>query len=138
MLVIWGLGVAADLVERRPSDWLAYLAAVGRRTVAVVLVFHYVCLAWIFFRAGTFENALAVLRQIADGSTDHPNLIPMVTTALVVGFSCHFFADGSFRWLRRRFMALPTPALGVFLAIVALVLRELAQHDIVPFIYFQF
>jgi D-alanyl-lipoteichoic acid acyltransferase DltB (MBOAT superfamily) len=138
VLVMWSLAVAADLVERPPSDWLAYLLAVKRRTIAVVLVFHYVCLAWVFFRATTFDNALAILRQIAEGSTDHANLIPMITTALVVGFSCHFFADGSFRWLRRRFVELPAPALGILLAIVALVLRELAQHDIVPFIYFQF
>jgi len=79
-----------------------------------------------------------VLRQIADGSTDHPNLVTIVTVALTVGFVCHFFADGSFRWLRDRFAALPAVAQGGILAVCALVLRELANHEIVPFIYFQF
>jgi D-alanyl-lipoteichoic acid acyltransferase DltB (MBOAT superfamily) len=138
VLVMWALGVAADIAEAGLHDWEVRLATVARRAVAIVLVFHYVCLAWVFFRATSFDNALAVLRQIADGSTDRANLIPMVTCALVVGFTCHFFADGSFRWLRRRFVGLPAPLQGLVLACAGLVLRELAHHEIVPFIYFQF
>ena len=64
--------------------------------------------------------------------------MPLVTLALVVGFACHLFADGSFGWLRRRFVALPAWAQGVVLAAAALVLRELGHTKIVPFIYFQF
>src|SRR6185436_1461637 len=114
------------------------LASYARRAVSVVLVFQYVCVAWIFFRATTFDNALAVLRQIATLETDHANLVPIVTLALVVGFACHCYADRSFGWLRRRFVGLPPWAQGVALAAVALVLRELGHAKIVPFIYFQF
>ena len=53
-------------------------------------------------------------------------------------FATHFFADGSFAWLRRRFIALSMPMRGLLLVGVCLVLRELAHHDIVKFIYFQF
>ena len=137
VLAMWAFGVAADVVETTADRW-ERLGVIARRAVAAVLVFHYVCLAWVFFRATSFDNALAVLRQIADGSTDHANLVSIVTAALVTGFVCHFFADGSFRWLRRRFVDLPAPAQGVVLACAALVLRELAHHEIVPFIYFQF
>ncbi len=138
VLLTWALGAAADLVEHGTRDLWPKIDVAARRGVAIVLVFHYVCLAWIFFRASSFDNALAVLRQIADGSTDHPNLVPIVTTALVAGMACHFFANGSFRWLRDRFVALPMPAQGTVLAAAALVLRELGHHEIVPFIYFQF
>ncbi|MEO8699176.1 MAG: MBOAT family O-acyltransferase [Kofleriaceae bacterium] len=138
VLVMWGLGIAADLVERGMRNWEARLVTTLRRTVAIVLVFHYVCFAWVFFRATSFDNALAVLRQLVDGSTDHANLVAIVTTALVVGFTCHFFADGSFGWLRRRFVEMPAPLQGVVLAAAMFVLRELAHHEIVPFIYFQF
>jgi hypothetical protein len=103
-----------------------------------VLVFHYVCLAWIFFRAATFDGALAILNQLALRETDHPNLVPIVTIALVTGFACHFFAEGSFRWLRERFAGLPFIAQGALLAAAALVLRELSHPKLVPFIYFQF
>ncbi|HEU4733706.1 MAG TPA: MBOAT family O-acyltransferase [Kofleriaceae bacterium] len=136
--VTWGLGVAADVVERGRATIAPRLASYARRALAVLLVFQYVCLAWIFFRAPSFEGALAVLRQIATLETDHANLVPIVTAALAVGFACHLFADGSFAWLRRRFVALPAWAQGALLAAVALVLRELGHAKIVPFIYFQF
>ena len=109
-----------------------------RRALATFLTFHYVCLAWVFFRATSFDNALAILRRLAGAETDHANLVPIVTCALTVGFLCHFFGDGSFRWLRDRFAALPPWAQGTLLAAAALILRELSHTKIVPFIYFQF
>ena len=132
-LATWGFALAADAVER-PVDF----ARLAVRAIAVVLVFNYVCLAWVFFRATSFGNALAVLRQIAGGDAEHTQLVSIVTASLAVGFLCHFFADGSFRWLRERFMAMPWWAQGALLAVVALVLRELGHAKIVPFIYFQF
>jgi D-alanyl-lipoteichoic acid acyltransferase DltB (MBOAT superfamily) len=138
VLIAWALGVAADAVEQGAPALRARLAGDVRRAIAVVLVFQYVCLAWIFFRASSFDNALAVLRQIATLELDHANLVPLVSLALVVGFACHLFASGSFGWLRRRFVALPAWAQGLVLAGAALVLRELGHTKIVPFIYFQF
>jgi D-alanyl-lipoteichoic acid acyltransferase DltB (MBOAT superfamily) len=136
--LVWGLGIAADIAERGVAELRPRLGGYARRALSVVLVFQYVCLAWIFFRATSFDNALAVLRQIATRETDHANLVPIVTLALTAGFACHLFADGSFRWLRLRFVALPPWAQGAALAAVALVLRELGHTKIVPFIYFQF
>ncbi len=138
VLVTWLLGIIADGLESGTANLWQRLADAARRAVAVVLVFHYVCLAWIFFRASSFENALAILRQLADGSADHPNLVATVTLALTAGFACHFFAQGSFRWLRYRFVTLPPWGQGLVLAAAALVLRALGHHEIVPFIYFQF
>ncbi len=134
----WLLGLVADIVERGPDNlWRRYLV-VARRAVAVVFVFQYVCLAWIFFRASSFDNALAILRQLATFELDHANVVPLVTVTMVAGFAIHFFAEGSYRWLRDRFVELPAPAQGLVLAAVALVLRELGHAKMVPFIYFQF
>jgi D-alanyl-lipoteichoic acid acyltransferase DltB (MBOAT superfamily) len=134
-IAMWGFGWVADVIERgNRRDGVRLL----KRGISAFLVFQYVCLAWVFFRATSFDNALAVLRQIAGFELDHANLVPMVTLALVVGFLCHFFADGSFRWLRERFVAMPAWGQGLVLAAAALVLRELAHPKIVPFIYFQF
>jgi len=134
----WGLGVAADAAACGAAALGPRLASYARRALSVALVFQYVCLAWIFFRATSFDNALAVLREIAGLDTDHANLVPIVTTALAAGAACHLFADGSFRWLRRRFVGLPPWAQGAVLGGVMLVLRELGHAKIVPFIYFQF
>ena len=137
-LLVWGLALAADVVERGGADLFARALATVRRTLAVFLVFHYVCLAWIFFRAKTFDHALGVLRRLAAAQLDHANVVPLVSMTLVVGFLCHFFADGSFRWLRDRFVSLPAWGQGIVLAAAALVLRELGHAKVVPFIYFQF
>ena len=134
----WLLGLAADAVERGPGAIAAQAGAYVRRAIAVVLTFQYVCLAWIFFRASSFDNALGVLRQLAGLETDHANLVPLVTCALAVGFACHLFADRSFAWLRVRFVSLPAWGQGAVLAAIALILRELGQAKLVPFIYFQF
>ena len=136
--VTWLLALAADIAEAGLASTLARLGALVRRAVAVVLVFQYVCLAWIFFRSTSFDNALAVLRQLATLETDHANLVPLVTVAMTAGFATHYFPDGGVRWLRDRFVGLPAPAQGLVLAGCALVLRELANTKIVPFIYFQF
>ena len=138
VFVTWALGWAADFIEKAPRDAVDRLMLTLRRVASGVLVFHYVCLAWIFFRATSFDNALAILRQLALLETDAPNLTPFVMVSLAVGFAAHYFADGTFRWLRDRFVALPQEAQGGVLAVAALLLRELGQTKIVPFIYFQF
>ena len=142
--VTWILGIVADAFESAElgssgtGTAIARLLYRLRRQTSVVLVFAYVCLAWVFFRASSFDNALAILRQIALLEGDRANLVPLVTVALAAGFATHFFADGSYRWLRARFVGLPAYGQGFVLACVALVLRELAHTKIVPFIYFQF
>ncbi len=137
-LLAWGLALAADLVERGPAGVESLLVPLLARAGAAILTFHYVCVAWIFFRANTFEQALGIMRQLARGETDRANLVPLVTTALALGLLCHLWADGTFRWARDRFAAAPAPIQGLLLAGAALVLRELGTTKIVPFIYFQF
>ena len=140
IILIAALTWAADAVEVGPSPaaalrWLGWAAARG---AAVVLVFAYVCLAWIFFRAQSFAQALAVLRRLGAHEYDHPNLIRVVLTALVAAVVAHWFAPRTFGELRRRFVAAHPIVQGLALAAAALVLRELAHPKIVPFIYFQF
>jgi D-alanyl-lipoteichoic acid acyltransferase DltB (MBOAT superfamily) len=138
IVLTWALALAADIVERGSADAMDRLVYALRRLVSGVLVFAYVCLAWIFFRATSFDNALAILRQIAQLDTDHANVVPLVTVSLAAATATHLFPEGTYRWLRERFVALPSYGQGFVLACVALVLRELAHTKIVPFIYFQF
>jgi len=130
----------ADLVELGPSGpELERLVIAGlQRAVAVVLVFHYVCLAWVFFRATSFANALAILERVASWELDAPNLIPVVTVAVAAGFVAHFFPSRSFAWLRARFIELGPMEQAAVLTGATFLLRELSHPTIVPFIYFQF
>src|SRR4029079_10244638 len=78
----------------------------------VVLTFHYVCLAWIFFRAKTFADAWQILRPLAQGTTFHPNLPPLVLALLGVALASHYVPEKAYQDLRARFTALPAPAQG--------------------------
>ena len=83
------LGWYADAAEQGGLDvrnvpWLLWAL---RRAAGIVLVFHYVCLTWIFFRAQTFDGALAVLEQLAllefDPDQHWANITSLVQLALV-------------------------------------------------------
>ncbi len=139
-----GLAWLADAASVGPDQasrarWTAWAL---RRALAVVLTFHYVCLAWIFFRAQSFDGALAVLAQLArlefDPFEDIPNIIPSIQLALAAAALAHLYAPGTFAWWRERFVAAPAVIQGAVLAAAAVILRELAVPHIVPFIYFQF
>jgi alginate O-acetyltransferase complex protein AlgI len=143
------LGLLADYLERRTPNGgrplrvvlgllLSAAVRVLRVQLARLLVFGYVCVAWVFFRAETFDQALAVFRQLALLELDAANLVPLVTVPLAAGVVTHFFADGGYRWLRDRFCGLPAVGQGVVLALCGLAVRELAHPKIVSFIYFQF
>jgi alginate O-acetyltransferase complex protein AlgI len=128
-------GLASGRDRHQALAWSGWAL---RRGAAAVLTFHYVCAAWVFFRAQSFEAALAVFRQLGTLELDHPNLVPSILVALVAALAAHVFPDGTFGWLRRRFIALPPMGQGIVVAAAVLLLRELARPDVVPFIYFQF
>ncbi len=102
------------------------------------MTFHYVCLAWIFFRAPTFKQALLVLKQLATGTTFHPNLPPLVVGLLGIGMASHYVPRRAYERVQRAFTELPAPAQGAVLFAVAVLLHEAASTASVPFVYFQF
>jgi alginate O-acetyltransferase complex protein AlgI len=127
-----------DPAEAPPKLTVAREPTFVGRAVGVFFTFHYVCLAWIFFRATSFKKATAVLKQIAQGSTFHPNLQPIVLAVLGTGLVVHFTPDDWFERMKRGFADLPALAQGAILFMVAVILHEAASTQAVPFIYFQF
>jgi D-alanyl-lipoteichoic acid acyltransferase DltB (MBOAT superfamily) len=103
-----------------------------------VLTFHYVCFAWIFFRAPDFHSAIIVLKQIVHGGWHAQNLTRGILLVMLAGFVTHLIPDRSFTRMRETFVKLPALAQGAVLFAVALVLREVATSAVVPFVYFQF
>ena len=130
--------VAASLTEMDRGRVAAGLRWGAARGGAVLLTFVYVCAAWVFFRASTFDSARQIFAQLATLSTDAVNLTPPILLALALGATLHFFPTPTLDWLRRSFVRLPAPARAVVLVAAALVLRSLARPTVVPFIYFQF
>jgi alginate O-acetyltransferase complex protein AlgI len=139
--VFWGflhgLGLAVTRAWERARGGPREGSLAGR-LLGGVLTFHYVCLAWIFFRAPTFGQAMLILRQIASGTTFHPNLPPVVAGLLAVALASHYVPRAAYERLRGGFAALPAPAQGALLFGVAVLLHEAAATAAVPFVYFQF
>jgi alginate O-acetyltransferase complex protein AlgI len=142
--VIWGALHGAALAGTRM--WQRARSAAGKMpntapwavALSVFLTFHYVCLAWVFFRADGFSRAFAMLRQIATGPMRFQNLTRPVLLVLALGFVVHFIPANLFRRIRAAFVSMPAPAQGIALFVVALVLKRVASSQVVPFVYFQF
>jgi D-alanyl-lipoteichoic acid acyltransferase DltB (MBOAT superfamily) len=141
--VLWGFLHGVGLAATRAFQRLgprrsASTPSRARQLIGGALTFHYVCFAWIFFRAGTFVDARRVLSQLSTLTAFHPNLPPIVLGALGIGLVASFAPRALYAGARDRFTALPAPAQGLVLFGVAIVLHEVASTAAVPFVYFQF
>jgi alginate O-acetyltransferase complex protein AlgI len=108
------------------------------RVVSTLATFHFVLLAWVFFRADSFRAARVVFTELATLSSYHPNLDPRVLAVLSFGLAMHFLPQRLEHALRARFSALPGIAQGLALFAVLLLVRRMASAEAVPFVYFQF
>jgi len=108
------------------------------RIVPVAATFHFVCFAWIFFRAPTFAHATLMLGRMGKLTFDAPNLAPKVLAVLALGFATHFLPRRRLEDLRGLFVASPAVIQGVALALCAYVLHFASGAKAEPFIYGQF
>ncbi|HMQ21080.1 MAG TPA: MBOAT family protein [Planctomycetota bacterium] len=153
--VIWGALHGLWLGVNRWWDRRGLGRMGGRvgHVLSIVLTFHMVCLAWVFFRSKTFDGAVQVLARLfsasasagADGATadggapwfDVPLLPLSVWVAFALGFGLHFLPRSFKAFVAERFVALPAFVVGVVLALL-LGLFAYAKVEAQPFIYFQF
>jgi D-alanyl-lipoteichoic acid acyltransferase DltB (MBOAT superfamily) len=142
--VVWGaihgagLAVTRFLERHWPKKTGAPKPAPLRTLVLVLVNFHVVCVAWVFFRANTFHGARLMFQRMATLSTYHPNIHQLPMLMLGIGLVTHFLPAGWTRSVRETFPRLPTYAQGVALFVAALLVRELQSAEAVPFVYFQF
>ena len=142
--VIWGAlhGIALT-VTRIWQRWskrheLSWNTRWWYKALAVFATFHYVCLTWIFFRAQTTEQALAIIGRLGDLSFGWANLVPSVMLALGAGYAIHASPTAWRERATKLYAKAPAPLQALALTIVIFALREVATSAVVPFIYFQF
>ena len=124
--------MAEPWIGRRPSSLLGQAAS-------TVLVFHFVCLGWIFFRAADFEMAWFYLSGLGGGwSSGLQQAQPFVVALIVIGLAGQFIPA---RLLERSADALgrmPAWCQGAIAGLGAAAIDALGPEGIAPFIYFQF
>jgi D-alanyl-lipoteichoic acid acyltransferase DltB (MBOAT superfamily) len=137
--VIWGaLHGGALAVNRAWQRARGEKPPLVPRVFAIVATFHFVCFAWIFFRAPSFAHAVLVLQRLGKLTLEAPNLSRYVLGILALGFVTHFVPR---RWLdevRDSFVKSPAFAQGIALAVCAYLLHFAAGTKAEPFIYGQF
>jgi D-alanyl-lipoteichoic acid acyltransferase DltB (MBOAT superfamily) len=139
--VVWGglhgVALACNRAWReRFGDVLASTPVL--RVLSTFATFHFVLVAWVFFRAHTFRDARAIFGELASLTSYHPNLDWRVLLVLAFGLGMHFLPLELEAKLRVRFGTLPGIVQGVALFAVLLVVRRMASAEAVPFVYFQF
>jgi alginate O-acetyltransferase complex protein AlgI len=126
---LWA-GTSSALVQRlRQAPWWPWASR--------LLMFHAVCLGWVFFRSPTFSLAGTVLRQL--GSRGAATLAgwPVIVT-LVIGLFGQYAPRLWRRALEAAMSRVPVAFNGVALAFGIYVIELLGPTGVAPFIYFQF
>jgi len=139
--VMWGALHGGGLaVERMCQPWLGQRPAspLGR-AVSWFVVFHFVCFAWIFFRAEDFTVAGIFIAGLGAGwSAGVQQAQPAMVALIAIGMAGQFLPPGSFERAGRALQQVPYWGLGAATGIALAAINALGPEGIAPFIYFRF
>jgi D-alanyl-lipoteichoic acid acyltransferase DltB (MBOAT superfamily) len=135
---IWGLLHGTALAATRA--WWAWRGRPKQpvNPLAVFATYQFVCLTWIFFRAGSVGNALDILGRIASLSVGFENVTPLFLAALVLAASTFFVPKQWYSGAMEGFAASPFYVHAAALALVAVTLRYFGGSGSSPFVYSRF
>jgi D-alanyl-lipoteichoic acid acyltransferase DltB (MBOAT superfamily) len=139
--VAWGALHGGGLaVERMLEPWLGRSpSSPGVKIVATFLVFHFVCLAWIFFRAEDFAMARLYIGGLGSGWADGlQQAAPAMVALIGIGLIGQFTPPALFERTATAFASLPGWGLGALTGIAVAAINALGPEGIAPFIYFRF
>jgi len=141
--VIWGALHGGYLaVERmlssRPAATHAPARPFWRRALGILVVFHFVCLCWIFFRAESVPRAVEMIRTLVLPG-DTPQLVtPWLASLIALGLAVQFTPPDLLERLDRIYQRIPVVIVGLLAGLVLLVVEAIGGDETAAFIYFQF
>ena len=144
--VLWGGMHGSALVINKIWQWIFRgVKSRGRlaHVAGIILTFNFVSFAWIFFRAGSLEDAGVMLSQIFSSfSPGNYSMVLMAYLPVLVliasGYILHFLPVTVKESYRGLFIRIPTVIKFVIVLGVALLLYKVGSGVIQPFIYFRF
>ena len=117
--------------ERPTTAWTRWRAR--------IVVFHFVCFAWIFFRADSFDAAWEMIGGLFTGWGEASPLVTSgVLLAILVGIGSQYLPARIPRLVMARFSRLPVLAQATVLAFALMLTSVMGPEGVAPFIYFQF
>ena len=143
--IVWGAmhgGALAGerwVVEKRTGQSAVTAPQTVRgRVLARVLVFHIVCLAWVFFRSPTLSSAGTLLSRIWSGGTDTTLVTVPVVLAIVAGLAWQYVPEGIGARFAAAYSRQAVLAQGAALGVAIVVISSLGHQGVAPFLYFRF
>ena len=139
--IAWGALHGGGLaVERMLEPWLGRRASSpAAKVIATLVVFHFVCLAWIFFRAEDFAVARLYIAGLGAGWGEGVQQAgPMMVALIAIGLAGQFTPDALFDRIAAAFERVPAWGLGAAAGIVVAAINALGPEGVAPFIYFRF
>lgn len=141
--VVWGAIHGAYLVGERvvKERWQGRelgLPPVLVKILQWALTFNVVCLAWVFFRATSIDNAFAMLGRLFSGAGSPDGVTVLLIVTVVASIASQFVPPRIPARVEVRFATL-APVLQIMALAAGLVLIDaLGPEGVAPFIYFQF
>ena len=108
------------------------------RCLVTLATFHFVCFAWIFFRAPTLAHAGLALRQLASGGWTIQHVTSRAALVIAAAALLHTTPRAWEVRARETFVRAPALLQGLVLAAAALALHLAAGAKPEPFVYGQF
>lgn len=108
------------------------------RVLATLATFHFVCLAWVFFRAPTFAQATLALAELGHGAWTLEHITPKVVPVILVAMALHLVPEDWEARARETFVRTPAVVQGLVLAAAAMAVHLAASARPEPFVYGQF
>ncbi|MDR2582410.1 MAG: MBOAT family protein [Fibromonadaceae bacterium] len=143
--VVWGgLHGIALAIERLIKSRIKIPQNIFTHFIGLILTFHFVTFAWVFFRAQDFSTAMELIGMVSKIDFEAEHWISVVAAyknvmiVLLTGFIMHFLPDRFVRWLQKIFTDMPIIAKALVIGLVLWLVHATASSEIQPFIYFQF
>src|SRR5436190_627760 len=129
---IWGLLHATGIMITRELERSALYRERVPRLVKQSGVFVFVCFAWIFFRAGSLDDALLIVTRIFTAAWHDPQIPALMLVLVAVVWLYQFCYESRFREI------LQTTSVRVGVAVCMVLYLCLCASGGGAFIYFQF
>lgn len=121
-----------------PADPSRSHAGPLARAIGVLVTFHIVCLAWIFFRAQNLEFAIAYLEGLTKWDQPAQFVQPFFVVMVAASLAAHFLPNDLVTRTSKLLEPVGPLGLGLLLGAGVLLIEAVAPEGVAPFIYFQF
>lgn len=108
------------------------------RIIATLVVFHFVCLTWIFFRADSFDTVTTYIATAASSAPGVTQASSFTVGLIMLGMAMQFAPPDWAERLGRKVTSWPDWALGAGAGAAMVAIDAMGPDGIAPFIYFQF